>query len=161
VQKPSADDLAAEAVTTSAAVRALVEAARERQQERLHGTVAGCNAEMTPALVRRHVVPDDLGGSLLRTAYEAGRLSARGHYPARLLEAADAPAVLHVAGDADALPQGSAPAVAVVGARRATPYGLEVARALGRGLAAAGLPVVSGMALGIDSAAHAGALEAG
>jgi DNA processing protein len=51
--------------------------------------------------------------------------------------------------------------VAVVGARRATPYGLEVARALGRGLAAAGLPVVSGMALGVDAAAHAGALEVG
>jgi DNA processing protein len=57
----------------------------------------------------------------------------------------------------DALPTGEA--VAIVGARRATPYGLEVARSLGRGLAAAGLPVVSGMALGIDSAAHAGALE--
>ncbi|MDX6664762.1 MAG: processing protein [Solirubrobacteraceae bacterium] len=82
-------------------------------------------------------------------------------YPARLLEAPDAPAVLHVAGDGEALPRGVAPAVAVVGARRATPYGLEVARVLGRGLAAAGVPVVSGMALGIDSAAHAGALEAG
>lgn len=82
-------------------------------------------------------------------------------YPARLQEAEDAPALLHLAGDAGALPQGSAPAVAVVGARRATPYGLEVARALGRGLASAGLPVVSGMALGIDAAAHAGALEAG
>jgi DNA processing protein len=50
--------------------------------------------------------------------------------------------------------------VAIVGARRATPYGLEVSRSLGRGLTSAGLPVVSGMALGIDSAAHAGALEA-
>src|SRR5581483_4871030 len=50
--------------------------------------------------------------------------------PARLLEAADAPAVLHVKGDWSALPAGTAPAVAVVGARRATPYGLEVARVL-------------------------------
>ncbi len=82
-------------------------------------------------------------------------------YPTRLLAAADAPAVLHGAGDPRALPGVESPAVAVVGARRATPYGLEVARVLGRGLAAAGLPVVSGMALGIDSAAHAGALEAG
>lgn len=82
-------------------------------------------------------------------------------YPAPLLEGVEAPAVLHVAGDLAALPRGTAPAVAIVGARRATPYGLEVARALGRGLAAAGLPVVSGMALGIDSAAHAGALEVG
>jgi DNA processing protein len=51
--------------------------------------------------------------------------------------------------------------VAIVGARRAGPDGLEVARGLGRGLAAAGVTVVSGMALGVDSAAHAGALEAG
>jgi DNA processing protein len=50
--------------------------------------------------------------------------------------------------------------IAVVGARSATAYGVEVARSLGRGLAAAGLPVVSGMAAGIDAAAHAGALEA-
>ena len=50
--------------------------------------------------------------------------------------------------------------VAIVGSRRASPYGLDVARSLGRGLAASGITVVSGMALGIDSAAHAGALEA-
>ena len=50
-------------------------------------------------------------------------------------------------------------AAAVVGTRRASADGLEVARALGRGLAAAGVTVVSGMALGVDSAAHAGALE--
>jgi DNA processing protein len=82
-------------------------------------------------------------------------------YPARLLEGAEAAAVLHVRGDLAGLALGSAPAVAIVGARRASPYGLEVARALGRGLGAAGVTVVSGMALGIDSAAHAGALEAG
>jgi DNA processing protein len=50
--------------------------------------------------------------------------------------------------------------VAVVGARRATGYGLEVARSLARQLTACGIVVVSGMALGIDSAAHEGALEA-
>jgi len=82
-------------------------------------------------------------------------------YPERLLEMADAPAVLHVNGDPASLLREGVPTVAIVGARRATPYGLEVARALGRGLAAAGLPVVSGMALGIDGAAHAGALELG
>ena len=51
--------------------------------------------------------------------------------------------------------------VAIVGARKASPYGLDVAGSLGRDLAVAGLTVVSGMAHGIDSAAHAGALEAG
>ena len=97
-------------------------------------------------------------------------------YPARLRRLPDAPAVLHVAGDPDAVEalDGAAdagfagageaerpPAVAIVGARRASPYGLSSARSLGRGLAASGLPVLSGMALGADSAAHEGALEGG
>jgi len=84
-------------------------------------------------------------------------------YPPRLAQAADAAAVLHVAGDVARLAAlaDDAPAVAVVGARRAGHEGLEVARGLGRGLAAAGVTVVSGMALGIDSAAHAGALAVG
>lgn len=86
-------------------------------------------------------------------------------YPARLLDLDDAPAVLHVAGDHVVLQplcaaEGDVPAIAVVGARRATPYGLDVAGLLGRELAAAGITVVSGMALGVDSAAHAGALAA-
>ena len=51
--------------------------------------------------------------------------------------------------------------MAVVGARRASAYGLRIARDLGRGLSAAGVTVVSGLALGVDSAAHSGALEAG
>ena len=78
-------------------------------------------------------------------------------YPGRLRELADPPAVLHVAGDARALE--TVEGVAVVGARRGTAYGLEVARSLGRGLSAAGVPVISGMAMGVDSAAHVGALE--
>ena len=79
-------------------------------------------------------------------------------YPDRLRDLADPPAVLHVAGR---LPgSAEADAVAIVGARKATPYGLAVARSLGRGLSASGVPVVSGLALGVDSAAHAGALEA-
>jgi DNA processing protein len=82
-------------------------------------------------------------------------------YPAGLTDFVDAPAVVHVAGDVDRLAgarREPPPAAAVVGARRATAYGLEVGRMLGRGLAAAGVTVVSGMALGVDSAAHEGAL---
>ncbi len=73
-----------------------------------------------------------------------------------------APAVLHVAGRLERLGElCAAPLVAIVGSRRASDYGLEVARSLARALSAAGVGVVSGLALGIDSAAHCGALEAG
>lgn len=83
------------------------------------------------------------------------RCSAR--YPDRLRDLADPPAVIHVAGNVGALYE--ADAVGIVGARRATAYGLEVARRLGRGLTVAGIPVFSGMALGVDAAAHGGAVE--
>ncbi|MGB9186356.1 MAG: DNA-processing protein DprA, partial [Solirubrobacteraceae bacterium] len=83
-------------------------------------------------------------------------------YPEGLRALAAPPAVLHFLGGRDRfLTLVSEPAVAVVGARRPSPYGASVARSLGRGLAAAGLTVVSGMALGIDGAAHRGALDAG
>ena len=78
-------------------------------------------------------------------------------YPPRLRALPDPPAVLHVLGDPGALDVPEA--VAIVGARRATSYGLEVSRALGSGLSRADVPVVSGLALGIDAAAHQGALE--
>jgi DNA processing protein len=79
-------------------------------------------------------------------------------YPPLLKEAPAPPPVLFVKGDASVL---AAPAVAVVGARRATPYGRGIARSLGAELAAAGVLVVSGGARGIDSEAHRGALDAG
>jgi DNA processing protein len=83
-------------------------------------------------------------------------------YPARLRALRGSPAVLHVAGGLRrACRLLAAEAVALVGARRASAYGLEMARSLGRDLAAVGITVISGMALGIDSAAHAGALAAG
>jgi len=78
-------------------------------------------------------------------------------YPEPLAEIHDPPQVLSLRGslDPDAL------RVAIVGARRGTPEGLEVAYELGLGLAAAGVVVVSGLARGIDTAAHEGALAAG
>jgi DNA processing protein len=82
-------------------------------------------------------------------------------YPDRLRELPAPPAVLHVAGSLDRFLAGAGTdPVAVVGARAASPYGTGIARSLGRGLAAAGLTVVSGMASGIDAAAQAGALGA-
>jgi DNA processing protein len=82
-------------------------------------------------------------------------------YPAQLLSLRSSPAVLHVAGGLErALVLLEREAVAIVGARRASGYGLDVARSLGRGLVASGITVISGMALGIDSAAHVGAVTA-
>lgn len=91
-------------------------------------------------------------------------------FPALLRTGPGAPRLLHVAGGVDRLDAlvgagasgaDARPAVAIVGTRRASAEGLEIAHALGRGLARAEVTVVSGMALGIDSAAHAGALEGG
>jgi len=78
-------------------------------------------------------------------------------YPKMLMEIPDPPLVLYVRGDAGLLCKTSA---AVVGTRRATVYGLETAQRFGYGLAMAGYCVVSGLARGIDSAAHEGALQA-
>jgi DNA processing protein len=83
-------------------------------------------------------------------------------YPPLLAELTDAPAVLFVAGRPEALARlREDPAVAIVGTRNPSPYGREVAQALGRGLGAAGVPVVSGLALGIDATAHRGCLAGG
>jgi DNA processing protein len=79
-------------------------------------------------------------------------------YPAQLREIPDAPEVLYVRGRIE---RDDALAVAVVGARRATPYGVGVAESLSAELGARGVTVVSGLARGIDSAAHRGALRGG
>lgn len=81
-------------------------------------------------------------------------------YPPWLRHIADPPIVLWVAGARSALER-PAPFVAVVGSRNATPIGAATARRLGRDLARAGLVVVSGLARGIDGAAHHGALDGG
>ena len=79
-------------------------------------------------------------------------------YPPRLATIFDPPPVLWVAGNPDVLAE---PAVAMVGSRTATPYALEVGRHLGLELARRGIVVVSGLARGVDSATHRGALDAG
>jgi DNA processing protein len=78
-------------------------------------------------------------------------------YPAVLSAIVDPPPVLWVRGNLAAL---SGPAVAVVGSRAASPYGLIVAERLAAELAARGVVVVSGLARGVDAAAHRGALAA-
>lgn len=77
-------------------------------------------------------------------------------YPAALLEAADPPLLLFAQGQLDLL---SRPAVAVVGSRHPTAQGQENAYAFAKALSEAGVTVVSGLALGVDGAAHSGALD--
>lgn len=79
-------------------------------------------------------------------------------YPPRLREIASAPPILYLRGTVE---PGDAAAVAIVGARHATAYGESVARELAVELSRRGLTIVSGLARGIDAAAHRGALEPG
>lgn len=79
-------------------------------------------------------------------------------YPALLAELSDAPPLLFVAGDASILEQ---PQLAMVGSRNASKPGLDTAHSFARSLAAGGFVITSGLALGVDGAAHQGALDAG
>ncbi|MBI2095475.1 MAG: DNA-protecting protein DprA [Candidatus Omnitrophica bacterium] len=113
-------------------------------------------------------VPRDLGSEafLDRAAEEIKTAGDHGveivtffdaRYPADLKEIFDPPILLYVQGD---LPEEGLPEIAVIGSREASLYGARMARSIARGLAAAGAAVVSGMARGVDSQAHEGALEA-
>jgi DNA processing protein len=90
------------------------------------------------------------GGGALLTPSEAD-------YPERLREIFDPPTLLWIRGDRALLAQ---PGIAVVGTRHPTPYGTGMAEMLARDLAAHGLVILSGMARGVDTAAHRGALDA-
>jgi DNA processing protein len=81
-------------------------------------------------------------------------------YPASLLEMADPPLMLYVVGAAGFDLTQLGHSIAVVGSRNPTPQGATNARSFARALGEAGLPVVSGLALGVDGAAHQGALDA-
>jgi DNA processing protein len=110
---------------------------------------------------RRVAVARERAGVALTRAGQAGigcLTAAAVDYPPLLTQIPDPPIVLWCVGRADRL---AGPAVAVVGARQASRAGLDMARTLGAELAAAGLVVISGLARGIDGAAHEGALGAG
>jgi len=79
-------------------------------------------------------------------------------YPKRLLELSDYPLILYVKGS---LQKEDQRGISVIGTRQATYYGLEMAKIFSRDLASAGWSIVSGLARGIDTAAHQGALEKG
>jgi DNA processing protein len=78
-------------------------------------------------------------------------------YPRRLKEIYDPPVILYVRGDAGLLEK---PGIAVVGTRHPTPYGSGMAERLGCDLASQGLVIISGMARGVDTASHRGAISA-
>ena len=79
-------------------------------------------------------------------------------YPRALLDIGEAPVLLHYKGRRELL---NAPAIAMVGSRNASPSGIKTAEEFAEALASAGLTVISGLALGIDAAAHRGGLLAG
>ncbi len=105
--------------------------------------------------LRRSFDPDTLLEQLAEKGIAALTLPDAG-YPEKLREIPDPPPALYVDGE---IPDG--PSVALVGSRKASVTGLDTARKLGRELAKRGVCVISGLALGIDAAAHEGALEAG
>ncbi len=105
---------------------------------------------MAPA--RRHGTPSPVDVEILERGSP--------HYPRALRRSAGAPRTLYVRGGRQRLTELTAgPVVAIVGSERATDYGMEIARSLARGLAAAEVTVLGAFANGIAAAAHAGALE--
>ena len=105
--------------------------------------------ETLAALIERTVAWANEPGNAVFTLADRG-------YPPRLLELTDPPTVLYAKGDVSLL---RAAAVGVVGARSATAAGIDNARAFAQALSAASVTIVSGLALGIDAAAHEGALN--
>ena len=107
--------------------------------------------------LRQRTSPDAVGRRLAQLGIRALTLL-DDDYPSNLRQVADAPPVLFVRGR---LLADDGLAVALVGTRRATPYGRAVAERLARDLVTAGVTIVSGLAKGVDTAAHQAALDAG
>ena len=133
------------------------------------------SAQAVLARSSRHLVeagvPEKLSHAISRASYEDARRAltwchangikiwcrSESHYPERLRHIADPPALLFGVGEARL---DERPCIAIVGARRASTHGVQFAKRLGADLADAGFDVVSGLAYGIDAAAHEGALYA-
>ena len=143
----------------------------DRDRTRLRGVLALDDSDLIRAVAGRAELDalrflEDFDSDAAREGLEDREISAicrhAPGYPTSLGALSDSPAILFCTSDAECLAglHAGRP-VAVVGARRASPYGLEMAYRIGRGLGAAGVTVVSGLALGIDAAAHRGCLDAG
>ena len=121
--------------------------------------VVGDNTELLNAITSdpdREVLQTDLAWLAQDDSHLISILDT--NYPPLLREIPDAPVLLYIRGEPDCL---SMPQIAMVGSRNPTPAGSENARAFARVLTQGGLTVTSGFALGIDAAAHQGAIEAG
>ncbi|MBM3933698.1 MAG: DNA-protecting protein DprA [SAR202 cluster bacterium] len=120
---------------------------------------AGLDERSAQSIVseRDGIKPDDEVGLLTRNGIKAYTWHDR-EYPPRLKEIEDLPPVLYVRGEMTTQDERS---IAIVGTRKATPYGRQVAHQLSFDLAQAGMTIVSGLALGIDGVAHRAAIEAG
>jgi DNA processing protein len=138
------------------------------------GSAEGVFGALRSELERLRLRPEAIESIALRDRHEAAAVELErvralegadvlilddGAYPALLREIPDPPITLYVRGEWRACLE--APCVGVVGSRRCSAYGQNVAHSLSRELAARGVTVVSGLARGIDAAAHRGALEAG
>jgi DNA processing protein len=136
--------------------------ARFRELRRAHPTArAALAAAAAPALAERAI---DRARSAVAAAHAAGAgvaESGDAEYPASLDDLDDPPPHLWYLGDPSIVGASAPPAVAIVGTRRTTAYGERVTAELATALARAGATIVSGMALGIDAAAHRAALQAG
>lgn len=124
-----------------------------RERKGLADEPEGLDAHVQATWDWLHATPEDAGDMAERAALTL----ADPHYPTALLEAADPPLVLFAQGRLALL---QAPAIAIVGSRHPTEQGRDNAKAFAQAFSAAGLTVVSGLADGIDGAAHEGALAA-
>jgi len=132
-------------------------------QDIFHASLTELEAENLQAQSAQHIA---LGKSLELAHDEFAKAAAAGVqvlcredalWPARLSEIYDPPLVLYVRGNAEVL---SRPGIAIVGTRHPTPYGIGMAERLSCDLAARGVVIFSGMARGVDTAGHRGAIKA-
>jgi DNA processing protein len=154
-----------------ATLAARIEGLLQRPSDRIANLLALSNERLLDALVPSERT-DEVAGAIAAFEPADAREAAAdalldvlcAHstpYPEALRGLPDSPPVLWARGGADRLVELlDGPGVAVVGSRRPSAYGIEVAEELSRGLSASGVTVVSGLALGIDAAAHRGALRA-
>jgi len=144
-------------LTALGSPRAVVERAREARGEPPPGV-----EKLAPAaLARLALIDDRAAGAALATAQRSGAkivLHSDAYYPPALRDLCDPPLVLYVRGELACLRER---AVAIVGSRAATSYGRSVATSMAAEFGAFGATVVSGLARGIDAAAHKGAVDSG